>query len=269
MAIFIYFVHYHVPTEFNKTYGTQAYIFTDTAENANMIVVTFRGTAFWAAKDYVTDFDFSFLSMGKMGRLHLGLMKALGLQDEKDYIKGWPKDYTGDADKIGAYWVIREQLQNLIKIHPNAKIIFTGHSMGASLSTIYPALLSLHEETELLSRTDGILNNGRLRPGDETFGNYMTSLLKGKYSMRVTFRYDIVVRIPFDNPAFGFKHFGKCIYYQSWYKGKVSTVSFSSILLFVIYLFIYFGLYPHCNMPFLCVYMIHERERERIGFFWL
>ncbi|RWR76187.1 Phospholipase A1-IIbeta [Cinnamomum micranthum f. kanehirae] len=207
--------------KFTKTYGTQAYIFTDTAKDASMIVVSFRGTSFWAAKDYVTDVDFSFLSMGKMGNVHIGLLKALGLQDEKDYVKGWPKDYTGDADKIPVYYVVREQLRTLIQTHPNAKIIFTGHSMGAALSSIYPALLSLHEETDILDKTAGILNNGRLRPGDEAFGNYMVNLLKGKYCLRVTYRYDIIVRVPFDNPFFQFKHFGKCIYYYSWYHGEV------------------------------------------------
>ncbi|XXG48844.1 hypothetical protein AAC387_Pa02g3179 [Persea americana] len=209
--------------KYTETYGTQLFIFTDTSEDANLIIVSFRGTGFWAARDYITDFDVSWLSMGSMGRAHVGFMKALGLQDETDYVKGWPKYYTGEADKVGAYYVVREQLQILIQQHPNAQIIFTGHSMGASLSSIYPAILSLHEETDILNRMAGILNSGRSRPGDETFASYMDALLKTKYSKRLTYRYDIIVRVPFDDDVFRYKHYGECIYYKNWYEGEVIT----------------------------------------------
>ncbi|KAJ8635705.1 hypothetical protein MRB53_009972 [Persea americana] len=214
---------YNCWNKYTETYGTQVYIFTDTAEDASLIVVTFRGTGFWVARDYVTDFDFSWLSMGSMGRAHVGFMKALGLQDETDYINGWPKYYTGDPDKAGAYYIVREQLRTLIQDHPNAKIIFTGHSMGASLSAIYPAILSLHEETDMLNRMAGVINSGRERTGDDTFASYMDALLKAKFSKRQCYRYDLVARIPFDDPIVRYKHFGECIYYKNWYEGEVTT----------------------------------------------
>ncbi|XXG55094.1 hypothetical protein AAC387_Pa03g2820 [Persea americana] len=98
---------------FLKEFGTQAYIFCDQSVDANLIVVAFRGTEAFNAKDWMTDVDLSWITMGNMGRAHLGFMKAMGLQDEKDYLKGWPKDYQGEKGKPLAYYSIRDTLKTL------------------------------------------------------------------------------------------------------------------------------------------------------------
>ncbi|XP_058109036.1 triacylglycerol lipase OBL1-like [Magnolia sinica] len=186
-----------------------------------MIVGAFRGTEPFLAKDWSTDVDFSYMSMSKMEKAHVGFMKALGLQDEKDYLKGWPKDYQGEKDKPLAYYIIREKLKSLLQKQKNAKIVITGHSLGAALAAVFPSMLILHEETTILNSLWGIVTYGQPRVGDETFASYVETNMPVKTCYRVVYRYDVVPRVPFDNPAFKYKHFGWCIYFNGWYAGKV------------------------------------------------
>ncbi|XP_058108771.1 triacylglycerol lipase OBL1-like [Magnolia sinica] len=206
---------------FDEVKGTQAFIFCDQPEDAKMIVVAFRGTEPFNAKDWSTDVDLSFISMGDMGQAHLGFMKGLGLQDEKDYLKGWPKDYQGEKDKPLAYYIIRDTLKSLLLKHKNAKILVTGHSLGGALAAIFPSILILHEETTILNSLWGIVTYGQPRVGDETFASYVETHLNSKLCYRVVYSYDVVPRVPFDGPFFEYKHYGWCIYFNSWYDGKV------------------------------------------------
>ncbi|KAJ8637065.1 hypothetical protein MRB53_011332 [Persea americana] len=210
---------------FLKEFGTQAYIFCDRSVDANLIVVSFRGTDTFNAKDWMTDVDLSWIAMGKMGRAHLGFMKAMGLQDEKDYLKGWPKDYQGEKGKPLAYYSIRDTLKTLLQVHKNAKIVVTGHSLGGALAAILPSILILHDETTILNSLAGVLTFGQPRVGDETFGSFIEARLRNsglqQFYYRVVYRYDVVPRVPFDDPSSQFKHFGCCIYFSSWYKGQM------------------------------------------------
>ncbi|KAK9142155.1 hypothetical protein Syun_011555 [Stephania yunnanensis] len=213
---------YNCWNEYVKGDETQAFIFTDRPLNAQLIVVSFRGTEPFAAKDWVTDLDLSWLSMGEeMGRVHLGFMKALGLQDDKDIKKGWPKTYVGT--KRLAYYVIRDQVTALLKINPDAKIIVTGHSLGGALAVLFPSVLMLHQEESLLKSLYGVYTYGQPRVGDKTFGSYMSGQLNPVFRryFRVVYRYDLVPRVPFDDKISQFSHFGGCLYYKSWFKGEV------------------------------------------------
>ncbi|RWR76986.1 Phospholipase A1-IIbeta [Cinnamomum micranthum f. kanehirae] len=209
-------------SEFEKEFGTRAYIFCDRSVDANLIVVSFRGTETFDAKDWMADFDLSWIRMGKMGRAHLGFMKVLGIQDEKDYLKGWPKDYQGE--KPLAYYSIRDTLKILLQVHENAKIVVTGHSLGGALAAIFPSILILHDEATILNRFACVLTYGQPRVGDETFGSFIEAWLQNsglqQFYYRVVYRYDLVPRVPFDDPYSQFKHFGCCIYFSSWYKGQ-------------------------------------------------
>ncbi|KAJ4967564.1 hypothetical protein NE237_019413 [Protea cynaroides] len=171
---------------------TQAFIFCDRPKNAQVIVVAFRGTETFNAKDWCTDVDLSWLSMGEMGRVHLGFMKALGLQDEKDCVKGWPKDYRGDKEL--AYYMIREKLKTLLQKNKDAKIIITGHSLGAALATLFPALLIYHQQHSILTSLFGIYTFGQPRVGEKQFGSFMEAQLNANFKryIRVVYRFDIV-----------------------------------------------------------------------------
>ncbi|XP_042495186.1 triacylglycerol lipase OBL1-like [Macadamia integrifolia] len=200
--------------EFLKDKTTQAFIFCDRPKNAQLIVVSFRGTKPFNAKNWCIDFDISWLSMGKMGRVHLGFMKALGLQDEKDHGKGWPKEYRGDKEL--AYYLIRDKLKALLQKNKGAKIMITGHSLGGALAILFPAILVHHQEASILSSLFGVYTFGQPRVGDKQFGSFMEKQLNAKFKryIRVVYRYDIVPRVPFDDPCSQFKHFGDCLYYN-------------------------------------------------------
>ncbi|KAL6010473.1 hypothetical protein ACLOJK_000906 [Asimina triloba] len=213
---------------FQKAHSTQAFIFSYRPENGKvMIVVAFRGTEPFNGRDWATDVDLSWISMGKMGRAHMGFMKALGMQDERDYRKGWPVEYVqGDEkdDKPLAYYVIREKLKTLLREHKeadeDAHIIFTGHSLGGALAALFPTILMLHEETTILNRVWGAITYGQPRVGDATFASFVDAAAAHK-NFRAIYRYDAVPRVPFDGSLFQFKHFGNCIYYNGWYDGQV------------------------------------------------
>ncbi|XP_010276758.1 PREDICTED: uncharacterized protein LOC104611428 [Nelumbo nucifera] len=207
--------------EYRKSKSTQASIFCDRAKDARLIVVAFRGTEPFNAKDWITDVDLSWLSMGNMGRVHRGFMKALGLQDDKDFQKGWPKDYDGDKEL--AYYIIREKLKTLLEYHKGARIIITGHSLGAALATIFPAILAYHKEDQIMDRLLGVYTFGQPRVGDEEFGRFMEGKLNKvvRRYFRVVHRFDIVPRVPFEDNISQFSHFGGCIYYKTWYNVKV------------------------------------------------
>ncbi|XP_077234669.1 triacylglycerol lipase OBL1-like [Tasmannia lanceolata] len=211
--------------EFLKDKTTQAFMFCDRAKDAQVIIVAFRGTEPFNAKDWSTDVDLSWMSMGNdMGRVHLGFMKALGLQDETDYHKGWPKEHKEEQGKPLAYYSIRTMLSSLLQQHKNAQIIVTGHSLGGALAALFPSILMLHQEDTILSNFFGIVTFGQPRVGDSVFASYMTTQMSSKLNRsccRVVYRYDVVPRVPFDDPISQFTHFGFCFYYTSWYKGKV------------------------------------------------
>ncbi|CAL9106652.1 triacylglycerol lipase OBL1 [Musa acuminata AAA Group] len=200
---------------------TQAFIFCNKAEDADLIVLSFRGTEPFNAQDWSTDVDLSTLLAGKLGLLHLGFLKALGLQNETNFILGFPTSIEMNADKPVAYYILRQELRNLLAKHKNAKIIVTGHSLGGALSAVFPALLSYHNQNDILNSMHSVMNYGQPRVGDAIFKSYVNVLMRVKYQ-RMVYRYDIVPRIPFDLPPLSnFKHCGKCIYFDGWYKGKV------------------------------------------------
>ncbi|KAM0949248.1 putative triacylglycerol lipase [Dioscorea sansibarensis] len=213
---------YNCWNKFLNDHTTQAFICCDKDEDASVIVLAFRGTEPFDANDWSTDVDLSWLlSTLKMGNIHLGFLKALGLQNELSFLLGFPKEYSGPADKPVAYYAVREVLRSLIKQHPNAKIIVTGHSLGGALAALFPALLSYHNQSDILNAMYGVMTFGQPRVGDTILAAYMTTIVRLKFH-RMVYRFDIVPRIPFDMPpAAMFKHFGTCIYYGDWYKGQV------------------------------------------------
>ncbi|NP_001304804.1 uncharacterized protein LOC105041961 [Elaeis guineensis] len=205
--------------EFLQDKTTQAFILCDKTEDADLIVLAFRGTEPFNAQDWSTDVDLSWLCMGKLGGVHLGFLKALGLQHEMDRKKGFPKELSrNDPGKPVAYYVLRDTLRTLLKKHNNAKILVTGHSLGGALAAIFPALLAMHEEYDILDSIYGVMTYGQPRVGDATFKKYVESILSKRY-YRMVYRYDIVPRVPFDMPPVAmFKHCGTCIYYDGWYE---------------------------------------------------
>ncbi|XP_076884748.1 triacylglycerol lipase OBL1-like [Bidens hawaiensis] len=157
--------------------------------------------------------------MLKTGKVHAGFLKALGLQKSQEL----PKDIKSDNQNPYAYYLIRQKLKERLENNPNAKFFLTGHSLGAALSVVFPAILAYHNETDLLSKLEGVYTFGQPRVGDHQFGEHMKGVLASHGSRYLRFVYcnDLVPRVPFDSSDVYFKHFGDCHYYNSFCKGQV------------------------------------------------
>ncbi|KAM0851654.1 hypothetical protein ACQ4PT_052284 [Festuca glaucescens] len=198
-------------------------------KDANVVVVAFRGTEPFNMQDWSTDVNLSWLGMGAMGHVHAGFLKALGLQEEdgKDASRAFPKDAPNGAAPIGktiAYYKLREVIREQLKKHPASRLVITGHSLGGALAAVFPAILALHKETDILARLDTVQTYGQPRVGDDTFAKYLAAEVAKVAATyyRIVYRYDVVPRVPFDIPLIAeFAHGGTCIYYDGWYDGKV------------------------------------------------
>ena len=211
---------YNFWNAYQENYSTQAIMFQDKIEDSNLVVVAFRGTIPYDADDWITDVDLSWYELEGVGKLHAGFMKALGLQKNT----GWPKEIDESPyQKLFAYYEIRKELKRILTKNEKAKFILTGHSLGGALAILFAAILSLHEEEWLLDKLEGVYTFGQPRVGDVQFGNFMKDKFN-KYNVkyyRHVYSNDMVPRLPFDDTALFFKHFGSCVYYNSLYQGKV------------------------------------------------
>ncbi|GJV23918.1 triacylglycerol lipase OBL1 [Tanacetum coccineum] len=207
--------------DYEEDYTTQGFMWGDKTGESELIGVSFRGTSPFNAKDWSSDVDLSWYDLPGIGKVHAGFLKALGLQKSQ----GWPKDIQVDDQKIYAYYAIRQKLKDRLQNNPNAKFLITGHSLGAALAIMFPAVLAHHNETDLLSKLEGVYTFGQPRVGNHKFGEYMKEVLvtHGMRYHRFVYCNDLVPRVPFDNSDLLFKHFGDCHYYNSFYKGQVVT----------------------------------------------
>ncbi|CAL9026750.1 unnamed protein product [Prunus brigantina] len=150
-------------------------------------------------------------------------MKALGLIEKEGLIKELKQDNHHPL----AYYTIRRHLRNLVWRDNNTKFVVTGHSLGGALAILFTAILALHDEELLLKRLEGVYTFGQPRVGDEVFQKFMEKQMEVhdiKYH-RIVYSNDLVPRVPSDSPTFLFKHFGKCLYYNSFYKQKVKGIN--------------------------------------------
>ncbi|CAM6032373.1 unnamed protein product [Sphagnum compactum] len=212
----MHFVHfYECWNEYQKKNNTQVYIFTDKKQDANAVVVAWRGTEAFNAYDWSTDIDFSWVRFqNKMG-VHLGFLEALGLSTS-----GLSDEIIANDDQKLAYDDITKKVAEIIHDNPDAKVFITGHSLGGALATLYGAMLFYNAEHEITDKLAAIYTYGQPRVGDKEFAKYGETHLKDQY-VRVVYCNDIVPRVPFDNEIFEYKHIGECSYYDSVYNGLI------------------------------------------------
>ncbi|OIW17237.1 hypothetical protein TanjilG_27434 [Lupinus angustifolius] len=252
---------YNCWNDFQNKMSTQVFILCDKAKDANFILISFRGTELFAADDWITDFDYSWYEIPKMGKVHIGFLEALGLGNRvepasfyfnlqvKNRKLSSSTDSSSDSDsdisstsetqveKKTAYYTLRTKLRSLLEEHRNAKFIVTGHSLGGALAILFPTVLVMHEEMDIMEKLLGVYTFGQPRIGNRQLGMFMESHLKqhGPKYFRVVYCNDLVPRLPYDNKTFLYKHFGVCLHYNSLYNEKVGI--FSLYLL----IFVHFG----------------------------
>ncbi|KAF2300879.1 hypothetical protein GH714_017982 [Hevea brasiliensis] len=223
----------------NQKRNTQVFVFTDKPKDANLIVISFRGTEPFNAQDWSTDFDFSWYEVPKVGKLHIGFLEAMGLGSRRDattfqshlqrkhtsffHLNGESEGSIMEMAKKSAYYAVSMKLKDLMKQHKNAKFVVTGHSLGGALAILFPCVLVIQEESEMIHRLLNIYTFGQPRIGDVQLGTFMEAHLNypvNRYYRVVYCCNDMVPRVPFDDKIFAFKHFGVCLYYDSRYFGR-------------------------------------------------
>ncbi|GMQ07911.1 hypothetical protein CsSME_00051900 [Camellia sinensis var. sinensis] len=240
--------------DYQKERSTQVFIMCDKPKDANLILISFRGTEPFDADDWSTDFDYSWYEIPELGKVHMGFLEAIGLgnrakistfqnllqlKDTNFSSSKGSESTESDAEKSGsdqssdtgekvlipemvemtAYFSVRSKLKSLLEEHKNAKFIVTGHSLGGALAILFPTVLVMHEERELVDKLLGLYTYGQPRVGNMQLGKFMEAHLDSpvpKY-FRVVYCNDLVPRLPYDDKTFLYKHFGVCLYYNSLY----------------------------------------------------
>ncbi|RWW34368.1 hypothetical protein GW17_00000883 [Ensete ventricosum] len=209
-------------TDYQKQFSTQAFMFSDKTGDDELIVVAFRGTEPFDLVQWCTDVDISYYQIPNVGKVHEGFLRALGLQRKL----GLPKELSRSRESPPpyAYYVIREKLREELSRNERAKFLVAGHSLGGALAILFPSILAVHRENWLLERLQGVYTFGQPRVGDQNFGEFVEQYLdnpKRRRYFRYVYSNDIVSRVPYDDSALLYKHFGTCVYFNSFYKPKV------------------------------------------------
>lgn len=230
---------------------TEAFMLRDD----ELIVVAFRGTEFFDAYAWSTDLDDSWYKYVGVGKIHGGLLKALGLTNPTGFPPAgcsWTKCSVFSLLRT----LFKDRLLGLVKDNSKAKFIVTGHSLGGALAILFVAILAFYKEDLLLERLRGVYTFGQPRVGDEEFKGFMEKQIdhyKINYQ-RIVYGNDLVPRIPFDCSTFSYKHFGTCFY-------TLSLINFhlewSPLLLYIE--FQWFYLMRNMVCTFSCRYMKKSR----------
>ncbi|KAL0554340.1 hypothetical protein IC582_008259 [Cucumis melo] len=208
---------YNCWNDFQKDNCTQVFILCNKPKDANLILISFRGTEPFDADDWSTDFDYSWYEIPEVGKIHIGFLEALGLGNRNDTNSfnghlqaktsissiasdvshgstspfGHTKstisnldqniehfdEVTPEVEQLTAYYTVKLQLRRLLMEHRNAKFVVTGHSLGGALAILFPTVLVLHKEMEIMGRLLGVYTFGQPRVGNKQLGQFMEPYL--------------------------------------------------------------------------------------------
>ena len=213
-----------VSLEYQQRFNQQAFIFTDKAQDANAVVLSWRGTSPFTALDWSTDVDFSWYDLqGGAGKVHVGFLEALGLGDRHDMntftqmkansqvlrkqsrefgipietqpapaASGLPQPVIDNPEKILAYDYITQVVKKLLEKNTNAKLYITGHSLGGALAMLYTGMLFYFGENAMTERIAALYTLGQPRVGDKDFGNFMLRTITEDRYFRLVYCNDLI-----------------------------------------------------------------------------
>ncbi|XP_078446985.1 triacylglycerol lipase OBL1-like [Wolffia australiana] len=199
---------------------TQVFMFRDKRRQPELVVTAFRGTGAFDMAQWCVDFDISWYEIPDVGKVHGGFYKALGLPKKGS----WPKSVAHSLGQPpSAYTVVRDEMAAAVKREPGVQLLVTGHSLGGALAVLLPAVLAMNGEDDILKSLAGVYTFGQPRVGDEKLGEFVGNRLKTTPARYRRFVYcnDLVPRLPYDDSSFMFKHFGECVYFDSFYHAVV------------------------------------------------
>ena len=101
-------------------------------------------------------------------------------------------------------------MKSLLSSNPNAKIVITGHSLGAALATF--AAVQIKEEINPPASQLVFYSFGSPRTGNEAFTDYVFKLYPNGGYQRVTHYNDVVPHLP--PTEFDFNHVGDEVWYN-------------------------------------------------------
>ncbi|OEL24373.1 hypothetical protein BAE44_0014608 [Dichanthelium oligosanthes] len=208
--------------EFQNAYTAQAFVFCDKPVDADVIVVAFRGTRPFDAARWCADLDPSWYKIPRLGRAHAAYTHALGAQRNIGWPK-WVEHIKGKAQKVYAYYTIRDALKELLESNKKARLLVTGHGSGGALAVLFPAILAYHKEKAVLDRLAGVYTFGQPRVGDAMLAMFVERNLDRpkKRHFRITYGDDSLPRLPNESSAVHFLHFGLGLHFDKSYKLKV------------------------------------------------
>jgi predicted lipase len=188
-----HFIFYDNP----KTH-TQAFLF----ETDEDVVVSFRGTIPTNMKDILKDVDVRRrkMSIGNEGSgySHQGFTKAVDSVFSKPF-----ENRQGDIQNS-----IMDDLRSILERHPNKKIWFTGHSLGAALATVASAKFN-DQIDDPKEKIGGIYAFASPRAFSPRLANAFDTALKDR-TYRIVNKNDIVTKMP-DKIA-DWQHVGNEVY---------------------------------------------------------
>ncbi|XP_039069719.1 triacylglycerol lipase OBL1-like isoform X2 [Hibiscus syriacus] len=206
---------YNCWNDYQKEKSTQVFLTCDKPKDASLILISFRGTEPFDADNWSTDVDYSWYDCQNTQVTYHTYSEAA----EQSSSIGKTGIRLSEMADMSAYYLVREKLRSLLVEHENAKFVVTGHSLGGALAIMFPIVLAIHGEMVLLEKLLRVYTFGQPRVGDRKLKKFMEPHLDQpvpKY-FRVVYCNDVVPRLPYDDKTFLYKHFGTCLYYNSFY----------------------------------------------------
>jgi triacylglycerol lipase len=159
------------------------------AQNAQVVIVAFRGTQPKVPIDWMTDFQAKHVTWGPFaGMVHKGFHDALHAV--------WEIAFGG-----------REILPARLLARGDRKVWITGHSLGGALAELCAAQAQIASHVPV----QGVYTFGQPRCGDDGFAELIQAAL-GQRIFRFINDKDIVPRVPFF--GMGFRHYGCEIFFD-------------------------------------------------------